>query len=310
MLVFGVAVIAGNNRSRPIFDATWRAQPRVEQLLSFQGVQYYGPMQEVAGQIMAAGCVDVGLKISADHPEYPIWVMLRAAGFKGEIHHQLVSGPSSHLPGPARMPDVIITTLSGQPTGQLAEMFPTQSEIGPYTLHWSAENQRTGTAGKTDVINFFCDQGNFFIARPRIPSHSSTKETKNYTSRILSPIFLGSDKRRNSQVSPIRCIQGGASGFMPAFTSNAKPTVNTTPRRIKCWCRFNHACCFGVPKPTQIKSGEMRFRSASTSCSAFPSSTPSKPHRPWNDPTNWTPEFILVNCSRIRRPHSSEPPRR
>lgn len=138
LLIFGVAII-GNNRSRPIFDAAWRAQPREEQLLSFQGIQYYGALREVAGKIIAAGCVDVGLKISADHPEYPFWVMLREAGFKGEIHHQLVSGPSSRLLGPARMPDVIITTSSGQPPGQMAKMFPTQTQIGPYTLHWSAK---------------------------------------------------------------------------------------------------------------------------------------------------------------------------
>lgn len=138
LLIFGVVII-GNNRSRPIFDAKWRAQPRVEQLLSFQGVKYYGDMREMVGKIMDAGCVDVGLKIAADHPEYPLWIMLREAGFKGEIHHQLVSGPSARLPGPKRMPDVIVTTLSGQPKGQMATAFPTQTQVGPYTLHWSAK---------------------------------------------------------------------------------------------------------------------------------------------------------------------------
>ena len=64
--------------------------------------------------------------------------MLREAGFKGQIHHQFVTGPSGRLPGPARTPDVIITTFSGRPAGKMAEMFPTHTEIPPYTLFWSA----------------------------------------------------------------------------------------------------------------------------------------------------------------------------
>ena len=40
LLVFGMVIVA-NNRSRPIFDASWRAKPRLEQLVSFQGEKYY-----------------------------------------------------------------------------------------------------------------------------------------------------------------------------------------------------------------------------------------------------------------------------
>jgi 4-amino-4-deoxy-L-arabinose transferase-like glycosyltransferase len=138
LLLFGVVIVA-NNRSRPIFDAAWRSQPRSEQLLSFQGIQYYQPMRAVVERIAAAGCAEVGLKLAADHPEYPFWVMLDEAGFKGEIHHQLVSGPSARLPAPAGIPDVIITTLNGNPNGEMAKTFPTQTEIGPYTLYWSAK---------------------------------------------------------------------------------------------------------------------------------------------------------------------------
>lgn len=138
LLLFGLIIVA-NNRSRPIFDAAWRSQPRSEQLLSFQGIQYYQPMRAVVERIEAAGCTEVGLKLAADHPEYPFWVMLHEAGFKGEIHHQLVSGPSARLRAPAGTPDVIVTTLNGNPNGEMAKTFPTESEIGPYTLYWSAK---------------------------------------------------------------------------------------------------------------------------------------------------------------------------
>ena len=155
LLIFGVAIVA-NNRSRPIFDAGWRSQPRTEQMLSFQGVPYYRPMQGAVRQIMAAGCVDVGLKLQGGEPEYPFWVMLREAGFKGEIHHQLVSGPTSRLPGSARMPDVIITTMSGQPTGRMAKRYPTQTEIAPYTLFWSAgiSEHKRHSGRSSSVIDF------------------------------------------------------------------------------------------------------------------------------------------------------------
>src|SRR5439155_13641926 len=73
LLIFGIAIVA-NNRSRPIFDPAWRAQPRLEQLLSFQGATNYQPMRAVVSQIMSAGCLDVGLKLS-DKPEYAFWLM-------------------------------------------------------------------------------------------------------------------------------------------------------------------------------------------------------------------------------------------
>src|SRR5581483_5304445 len=38
LFVFAIAIVI-NNRSRPIFDSAWRAQPRAEQMLSFQCVQ-------------------------------------------------------------------------------------------------------------------------------------------------------------------------------------------------------------------------------------------------------------------------------
>ena len=44
-------------------------------------------------------------------------------------------------------------------------------------------------------------------------------------------------------------FQSGASGFIPALTSNANPTVSTTPRRSRCLCRFSQSSCFGAPNP-------------------------------------------------------------
>jgi 4-amino-4-deoxy-L-arabinose transferase-like glycosyltransferase len=143
LLIFGMVIVA-NNRSRPILDAAWRAQPRMQQLFSFQGTRFYQPMRLVVGQIMAAGCTEVGVKFSAEHPEYPFWLMLREAGFKGSIHHEFVEGPSARLPAPMSPPDVIVTTLPGKPVGEMAVLYPTATEVGPtgdqpiFTLFWSA----------------------------------------------------------------------------------------------------------------------------------------------------------------------------
>ena len=137
LLAFGLD-IAAHNRSRPIFDAAWRSQPRLEKLLSFQGVRYYKPTLEAATQVAAAGCTVVGLKLGPDDPEYALWIALRQAGFKGQIVNAFVSGPSARLrEGPSRMPDVIVSSVPGRPAGQMAEMYPTHTKAGVYTLYWS-----------------------------------------------------------------------------------------------------------------------------------------------------------------------------
>ena len=94
---------------------------------------------------MAAGCTEVGVKFSANQPEYPFWLMLREAGFKGHIHHEFVEGPTARLPAPMSPPDVIVTALPGKPVGEMAILYPTATEIGPsgvqphFTLFWSAK---------------------------------------------------------------------------------------------------------------------------------------------------------------------------
>jgi hypothetical protein len=117
----------------------------MEQLFSFQLAMFYSPMRLVVSQIMAAGCTEVGLKFYGNHPEYPFWLMLREAGFKGNIHHEFVEGPSARLPAPMSPPDVIVTTLPGKPVGEMAVRYPTATAIGPtgdqtvFTLFWSAK---------------------------------------------------------------------------------------------------------------------------------------------------------------------------
>jgi hypothetical protein len=120
------------------------------QLLAFQGVRFYGPMREAAAQITTAGCEEVGLKLSPDMPEYPLWLMLREDGFKGRIHHQFVEGPSSQLPGPDRLPDVIIAQAgTGRPVGDMAVQYPSDTTFSVpdsnghtnalFSLYWSAK---------------------------------------------------------------------------------------------------------------------------------------------------------------------------
>ena len=138
LLFFGLVIVA-SNQSRPIFNSAYRAQPRIQQyFFSPLGEQFYAPMRDAVREIVASGCNGVGLKLSPDDAEYPLWLMLRDAGFEGRIDHQFVEGPSSRLPGPERLPDVIITTMPGRPAGEMVQLFPAQTRIGPYTLYWSA----------------------------------------------------------------------------------------------------------------------------------------------------------------------------
>jgi 4-amino-4-deoxy-L-arabinose transferase-like glycosyltransferase len=149
LLFFGCVILA-SNQSRPIFNAVYRAQPRIQQyFFSPLGEQFYAPMRDAVREIVASGCNAVGLKLSPDDAEYPLWLMLSEAGFKGRIDHEFVEGPSARLPGPDRLPDVIITTLPGRPVGEMGRLFPAQTRIGPYTLYWSAAIAQARTqAGK------------------------------------------------------------------------------------------------------------------------------------------------------------------
>ena len=158
LAVFGMVIVA-NNRSRPIFNAAWREQTRMQKLFSFQGVRYYAPMRGMTREIMASGCQEVGLKLWPDTPEYPLWLMLREAGFTGRIDQVLVEGPSARLPSAAGRPDVIITSPpAGRPVGDLAVEYPTATEISGvgvdgqtnlfFTLYWSkkiSEQRAKGT---------------------------------------------------------------------------------------------------------------------------------------------------------------------
>ena len=139
LLVFAGFIVV-NNQSRPIFDAGFRAMPRMQQyFLTPLARRFYAPMREASREIAAAGCTEVGLHIIGDDADYPWWLMLREAGFHGTIYHQFVSGPSAHLPGPPRLPDVIVSTVPGKPGGEMAQLYPAETTIGPFTLFWSRE---------------------------------------------------------------------------------------------------------------------------------------------------------------------------
>jgi hypothetical protein len=156
LLAFGLIIVA-HNRSRPIFDPAWRAEPRLQQMFSFQGTKFYQPMRLAATQIAATGCEEVGLKLWGDHPEYPLWLMLREAGFKGKIHHALVEGPSAKIPASTPPPDVIVTSLEAKPSEALAAAYPTSTKIGPtgeepvIILYWSVKMSERRAQAKAAV---------------------------------------------------------------------------------------------------------------------------------------------------------------
>lgn len=138
LLAFAVVIVA-NNQSRPVFDPAFRALPRVSQMLYCHGRHYEGPLREVVRLVTAVPCRKVGLKLWPDDPEYPLWLMLREAGFQGRISHQFVAGPSARIPGPEEVPDVVITAQASQPEGDDRKRFPYRENIEMFCLYWSAE---------------------------------------------------------------------------------------------------------------------------------------------------------------------------
>ena len=86
------------NLSYPIIYPTFREISREKQYFAFPSMQgYYGIATDISRDIVGVGCTNVFLKSKKDSWEYPLWVCLREAGFKGTIHHVMVENQTAPL---------------------------------------------------------------------------------------------------------------------------------------------------------------------------------------------------------------------
>lgn len=132
VLLFGACTLA-RNLSRPIGNPGFVTLPRENQSLFVHGQPINGPYGSLASAIVASHCRVVGLKLGFDDAEYPLWVMLRNRGFRGEMHHIFVEDNSFRLDTGDVPPEVIVAG-SGTPPASVRMQYPFQTTFGDFVL--------------------------------------------------------------------------------------------------------------------------------------------------------------------------------
>jgi hypothetical protein len=74
------------NQTRPLFSVPFGRQERLERYFANR-VDLWPTFQAITASISRASCRRIGLRISTDPFEYPLWVLLRDAGLRPEIRH-------------------------------------------------------------------------------------------------------------------------------------------------------------------------------------------------------------------------------
>ncbi len=140
LLLFAMFCLA-SNKSRPLLHLGPGAFSREIPNVTLPGTELYGPMSQVAHDIILSGCKEVGLKIDFDHPEYPVWILLRKQGFTGRIDHVWVENESARKPTSTPPPCLLLCTSLIFPTA-MTNQFPYQAQHGPIQVFYSERASR------------------------------------------------------------------------------------------------------------------------------------------------------------------------
>jgi len=93
----------------------------------------YEPMKSLTGQILAAGCGQVGVALSGSEAEYPYWVLLGAPRPDLRLEWIVAGTPSARYRDPAFKPcAVLCDTCGGAPSFQGLPRVDEQGGTGLY----------------------------------------------------------------------------------------------------------------------------------------------------------------------------------
>lgn len=143
LLVGWAGYCVAYNMSRPLNPGNTSALlPREQQYLLIKP-HLYEPTIRAAGDIIASGCQQVGIKMGFDDWEYPLWVALSNRGYQGRIDHVLVENESAGTRALAELPCALITTLPDLPAGWKTAL-PHRIDYGPFAvyMHTGVEAER------------------------------------------------------------------------------------------------------------------------------------------------------------------------
>ena len=125
-----------NNTSRPVLNPAFMALPREQQYLATTAPSLYLPLAQIASDIAASSCDQVGIKLDYDDPEYALWILLRNRGYQGRIDHAFVENDSERIRRNPLKACAALTSAKNLPASVTAE-FPRQSHYDRFTLLWA-----------------------------------------------------------------------------------------------------------------------------------------------------------------------------
>jgi hypothetical protein len=112
------------------------ALPREQQYLATTAPSLYLPLAQIASDIAASSCDQVGIKLDYDDPEYALWILLRNRGYQGRIDHAFVENDSERIRRNPLKACAALTSAKNLPASVTAE-FPRQSHYDRFTLLWA-----------------------------------------------------------------------------------------------------------------------------------------------------------------------------
>jgi hypothetical protein len=139
--LFASVVIAAN-QSRPVFNPAYLAQSRFRKMLFEQGPLFCEKLETMAKDVVVSGCSGVGLKLTSDDAEYPLWATLQDRGYAGQINQFLVDNESAKIPASTPPPCVLITMSTTAPPASVRQQFPYRMEYGAMSVFWSEQASR------------------------------------------------------------------------------------------------------------------------------------------------------------------------
>lgn len=136
-LFYNAYINIGSNSNRPInVRGDFLDLPREQQYFVARE-DLYVSYRAVADDIIASECQYIGLRLDFDDWEYPLWVLLRDRGFKGQINSIYVPGDSVKIASQLPHPCAIITTFRDTPL-EIKSSYPYVSEHAPISIYWSS----------------------------------------------------------------------------------------------------------------------------------------------------------------------------
>lgn len=137
-LVLAAGTVIAADESRPLFNPAYLAQSRLGKMVFLQGGLFREHLEAMARDVMTSGCRNVAVYLHSDDAEYPLWVALRDAGFRGRIDPAYVDNETAVLPDLAPPGCVLLAMARDAVPDEARARFPYRLTYGVLSACFSS----------------------------------------------------------------------------------------------------------------------------------------------------------------------------